>query len=52
MLDTTLKLMFSVTNYLKLHSAIYFTIDVLFHQVNWLMFYNIQTINLTFVGKI
>ena len=28
-----------------------FTIDVIFYQVKLLMFYNVQNVNLTFVGK-
>ena len=44
---------FSATCCLDLHNAIFFfTIDVNFHQVKLLMFYNVQTTNLTFVGKI
>ena len=36
---------FGVTHYLELHNAIsFFIIDVVSYQVNFLMFYNVQTI--------
>jgi hypothetical protein len=28
-----------------------FTVEVIYYQVKLLMFYNVQTINLTFVGQ-
>ena len=46
-----LNMLFSVTNNSELHMPISFTIIVLFYQVKMLTFYNVQTINLTFVGK-
>ena len=50
---TKLNLILSVTHYLELHNAIYLcTIDINSYQVNILMFYNVQTSILTFVGKI
>ena len=30
----------------------HFIIDVIFYQVKFLIYYSVQTINLTFVGKI
>ena len=45
-------MIFSVTRYLELHNAYLFTIDAAFYEVNLLMFYNVQTTNLTFVGNI
>jgi hypothetical protein len=44
-------MIFSVTYYLELHNAILFTIDVAFYQVKLLLLHNVQTINLTFLGK-
>ena len=44
-------MIFSVTSYLDLHNAIFFTIDVIFYQVKLLMFYIIQKIILTFLLK-
>ena len=48
-----INMIFSVTYYLDLHKATSMdSIDVMFYQVKLLMFYNVQTTNLTFVGKI
>ena len=49
LLWTTWNMIFSVTFYSELHSAISFTIDVVFYQVKLLMYYNDQTTNLTLV---
>jgi hypothetical protein len=49
----TINMILSVTYYLDLHDLkIFKTIDVIFYQVKLLMFYNVRTINLTFVDKI
>ena len=45
-------MIFSVTYYLDLHNAISFIVVIIFYQVKLSMFYNVQTTNLTFVGKI
>ena len=47
-----LNMLFSDTHYSELHSSISFTIDVIFYQVKFSLFYNVQISNLTFVGKI
>ena len=49
---TTLNKIFSVTYYLELHNAMLIIIDVFVHQVKLLLFYNVQTTNLTFFGTI
>ena len=52
-LITTLNMVFSVAYYLELHSAIYLLLLMsFFYQVNLLMFYDVQTTNLTWAGKI
>ena len=49
---TALNIVFIVTSYLKLHDAIHmFATNVFFNQVKMLMSYNVQTADLTFVGK-
>jgi hypothetical protein len=51
---TPLDMIFSVPHYFKVHKAIYpFTTDVIFfNQVQMVMFYNVQTTNLTFINKL
>jgi len=39
---TTLNIVFSVNYYLELHNAIYFAVDVIYYQVNMLMFCTVQ----------
>lgn len=51
-MSTTLNMIFSFNYYLDLHNAISFTTDVNFDEVKLLMFYNLQTKNLTFFGRI
>ena len=51
---TTLNMLFNVTYYLELHKVIYiyiYNVDVISYQVKLLMLCNVQTINLTDVGK-
>ena len=48
----TLNIVFRIMDYLELHNDISFTIKVIYYQVKLLMFYNVQTTNLTFVGKV
>ena len=50
----TLNMIFSVTYYLELHGVMFFyAIEVIFfNQVQLLVFYNVQTTNLTFVDRI
>ena len=43
-------MVFSVTYYLNLHNVD--VVDVILYKVKLLMFYNVQTTNLTFVRKI
>lgn len=44
--------MYSVPYYLYFTQMLYlFIIDIIFYQVKFLMFYNVQLTNLTFVGK-
>ena len=43
-----LNMVFSVTYDWELHNIVK---NVIFYQVKMLMFYNVQTIKLTFVGK-
>ena len=50
--DATLNMTFSINYYLDLHNAISFHYCCNFLQVNLLMFYNVQTTNLTIFGKI
>ena len=51
--NTTLNMIFSNAYGLELHNAIsFFTIDVILYQLKFLMSYNVQSTNLTFVGKI
>ena len=51
--NTTLNMIFSIAYGLELHNAIsFFTIDVILYQLNFLMSYNVQTTNLTFVDKV
>ena len=50
---TTVKIAFSVTNYWKLRNVIsFFPLIEIFYQIKKLMFYNVQTTNVTFVSKI
>ena len=50
---TTLNMIFSVRDYLELHITIFFHYNwCIFYQVKLLLFYSVQTIDLTFVGKL
>ena len=48
---TTLNMIFSVTYYSDLRVPISFDYYCFFNQVKMLMFYSVQTTNLTMVGK-
>ena len=47
----TLNIVFIVTYYLELRSAIHLSINVLVYQGKMLMFYNVQTTNLTLLAN-
>ena len=50
-LKSTLNVVFNVTYYLELNNVgIIDTITVIFYRVGILVFHNVQTTNLTFVG--
>ena len=48
---STLNVMFNVTYYLELHNAISLTTNMFLYHLKLLMFYHVQTTNLTFVDK-